>query len=264
MAVRVRSVGIAWEGTLTIGVRVPCKSARLCFAKATHIVVEEHEPLLGLGVAVGQSRHVERGSLVGSVFTTNVLEQLLDNGSSPGVTGVADNRLVKLGVAHVLLLVGHGQTLVDGVSDTKQVVRVDLESLRKARGGTHELRENQRRLVGLVLAENKLHRGGVHAVTETGDQGKVGNREQGKVLVALNSLVATVSSVDEGYLLVVHWSEVKRTVGAVDVADKLGNEALKLGGLGESWGSDLNEDDLATPLGVGEEELFKGLQLRRQ
>jgi len=65
------------------------------------------------------------------VLLIYVLEQLDDDGGSPRVRGVADDALVEFGVSSVLFLVRHDESLIDGVGDSVDIVRVDEESRRE-------------------------------------------------------------------------------------------------------------------------------------
>ena len=104
------------------------------------------------------------------VLVSDILEQLSQDRPGPSVTGVAGNAFEKLSVFLLFLLFGHVQSVVDSLGDTEQVVRVDLKSRVERSGGAHELRKDQRRFVSLILTEDELHRRGVHAVSQRGDQ----------------------------------------------------------------------------------------------
>ena len=207
------------------------------------------------------------------VLGTDVFEDLLQERSGPVVTGVALDAVHHARVPLFLFSVGHVQTLVDRMGDTEQVVRVDLQGRGKGRSGTHEFGQDERRLVRLVLTEDKLHRRGVHTVTERSDEGQIGSREQTKVFVSVDSLMATgewqcavLVSVRfyrkdaSSDLLVMNGSVVKSTVSTVDVADELGDLGLEVGLLGQGRGGDLDEDDLAPPFRVDLQELFESLK----
>jgi hypothetical protein len=53
----------------------------------------------------------------------------------------------------------NGETLIDCFRDAENVMRVDEESGSERVGGAEEFGENQRRLVGVLLTEDVLHRG---------------------------------------------------------------------------------------------------------
>ena len=61
--------------------------------------------------------------------------------------------------------------------------------------------------------------------------------------------------------LVVNGREVEAAVEAVDVADELADSPLELGAVAQAGLSDLDEDNLAAPLGVALEQLLKRLEL---
>lgn len=127
------------------------------------------------------------------VLGSDILEDLLEERSSPVMTGVALDAVHHARMPLLLLTVGHVQPLVDRVRDSEEVVRVDLQGRGKGRSGPHKLREDEGRLVRLVLAENELHRGGVHTVTERSDERQISSREQPKVLVSVDGLVAAMA-----------------------------------------------------------------------
>lgn len=62
---------------------------------------------------------------------------------------------------------------------------------------THELAEDERALLGLLLADDILHARRVHAIAQRGDEREVRDAEQRVELVLLDDLVAarTYSSV---------------------------------------------------------------------
>ena len=128
------------------------------------------------------------------VLVSDILEQLSQDRPGPSVTSVAGDTFEELSVFLLFLLFGHVQSVVDSLGDTEQVVRVDLKSRVERSGGAHELRKDQRRFVSLILTEDELHRRGVHAVSQRGDQSEVGHRQEAEVLVALDGLVAMVSA----------------------------------------------------------------------
>lgn len=63
------------------------------------------------------------------------------------------------------------------------------------------------------------------------------------------------------YLLVMHGDEVQRAIFAVDVGDELRNLPFELGRVRQGRGRDLDEDDVANPLGVVLEQLLEGAKL---
>ena len=71
-----------------------------------------------------------------------------------------------------------------------EVSWVGLQRIRHAARDTHELGENEWRLLRAVLRENELHRRGVHAVAEGRDDAEVGDAQEGVELVFLDCLVA--------------------------------------------------------------------------
>jgi len=136
MAARVRSVGIACDGTLTMGVRVPYKHGirtvsgfrkrhKSCFS--AHVVVEQHESLVRLLISGSKSSLVQCGRLMSLMFGPNILEHGLQKGTGPVVTSVALDTVHHTGVPLGLLGVSHVQPLINGVGDTEEVVGVDLK-----------------------------------------------------------------------------------------------------------------------------------------
>ena len=55
--------------------------------------------------------------------------------------------------------------------------------------------------------------------------------------------------------------EVEAAKLAVDLRDELADLLLQLRRVGEGWRGDLDHDDLADPLRVGEQEVAEGAQL---
>jgi hypothetical protein len=78
------------------------------------------------------------------VLRSDVFEDLLQERSSPVMTGVTLDALHHARMPLLLFAVGHVKTLVDRVGDAEEVVRVDLQGRGKGRRGTHELGEDQR------------------------------------------------------------------------------------------------------------------------
>lgn len=78
------------------------------------------------------------------VLRSDVFEDLLQERSSPVMTGVTLDALHHARMPLHLFAVGHVKTLVDRVGDAEKVVRVDLQGRGKGRRGTHELGEDQR------------------------------------------------------------------------------------------------------------------------
>jgi len=62
-----------------------------------------------------------------SVFTTDILQQVLQHGVRPRMRGMAQYTIQQSIVPLLLLRLRHGETLVDGSSDTEQVVRIDSQ-----------------------------------------------------------------------------------------------------------------------------------------
>lgn len=63
------------------------------------------------------------------------------------------------------------------------------------------------------------------------------------------------------YSLMMHRDEIKRTVLSVDMCNKLGHLSLKFRGVRKSWRSYLYKNDIANPLRVIAEQLFKCTEL---
>jgi hypothetical protein len=176
-----------------MGVSVPCIHSQpepSLHQENTHVVVEQHQSLLGLLVTRLEPAEIKRRGLVRRVLSSDVLQQLPQDRRCPGVTRVSLDGLEQLGVPLLALGLGHGETLVDGFGGAKEVVRVDGQCGLEGRRRAHELGEDKRGFVGLVLAEDELHRSCVHAVSERGDEREVGNREEAKVFVPVDGLVA--------------------------------------------------------------------------
>lgn len=107
------------------------------------------------------------------VISSNVGQELADEGGCPMGTGVGDDLLIHARVPLRLFLVAHDQRPVDRASHAEYVVGVDEQSRIERRSGSHELGDHQRRLVRLVLTDRVLHRGRVHTVSESGDKSEV-------------------------------------------------------------------------------------------
>jgi hypothetical protein len=125
MVSRVLAVGIACDGTLTMGVRVPyqdksmqtldqhrrkhhrAREDREGTQRETYIVIEQHQPLLGSIVLLLELLGVEDGRLVSHVVSSNVLEQLLDDRGRPGMRGVRGDSLEHGLVSGKLFLLVH-------------------------------------------------------------------------------------------------------------------------------------------------------------
>lgn len=141
----------------------------------TYVVVEEHEALLGLGIGARDGGEIQSRSLMSSVLPTDILEQLLEDRSRPGMRGVSDDT-VEQGVVSVLLLsLGHRQTRVDSIGNTEEVMRIDSKGRLERGRGPHELGKDKWGFVCFVLTQSEFHRGRVHTVAERGDQGEIGD-----------------------------------------------------------------------------------------
>ena len=188
---------MACEGTLTIGVRVPfgLSDEKCDVSQMTHVIIKEHEPFLRLPILGQESAEIQSRCLVSRVFTPDILKELLEDRSSPCVTGVPNDTGKEMRVSLGFRLVRHAKTLVDSLGNAEQVVRVDLQRRLKGRGGAHEFGEDKRRLVCFVLAEDKFHRCCVHAVSQGSDQCEVSNGEQAKVFIPLDCLMAALGKV---------------------------------------------------------------------
>lgn len=71
-----------------------------------------------------------------------------------------------------------------------QIPWIDLQSLRHMLADAHEFTDNAWALLRFFLRDNKLHRRGVHPITERRDNSQVSYREQGVELVLFQGLVA--------------------------------------------------------------------------
>lgn len=158
--------------------------------------------------------------------------------------------LVHLVVPLSLLLWAHREPPIDRSSDIPKTPRVDLESFRHVVRDTHEFGEDERALLGALLCNDELHRCGVHAITERGDEGEIGDRQEGIELVFLDGLVVMVDG-----------DEVQRTILSVDMSDELGHLMFQFRRICQGGGCDLDENDLSNPLWVVLQQLFESSQL---
>jgi hypothetical protein len=133
---------------------------------------------------------------------------------------------------------------------------VDEKGIFHVLADAHELTENYRALLCRVLRNHKFHAGGVHTITQRGDDSEICHTEESVELVLLQTLVATRKvrvcsrlACKKG-LLVVDRNKVEASVLSVDVCNDLTDETLKLGGVGEGRAGDLNHDDVANPFRV--------------
>ena len=210
------------------------------FSERTHIVIEEEQPLVRLEVAAFQFTLLHKWSLPGhDVFETHLLQKHLDQVRTPRMTGVEVDDLVHLVVPLSFLLWAHGEATVDCSGDITETPWVDLESLRHVVRNAHEFGEDERTLLGLFLGNNELHRCGIHTITERGDEGEVGDGQEGVEFVLFYRLVVMVDG-----------NEVQRTVLSVDVSDELGYLTLQFWRVCQGRRSDLDKDDLSNPLWI--------------
>ena len=170
---------------------------------------------------------------------THLPEENLDQGRGPRVATVGVHDLVHLVVPGDFLLGAHGEPSIDGSGDVAKTPRVDLESFGHVVGDAHEFREDEWALLGPFLGNDELHRCGVHTITKRGDEGEVGNGQEGVEFVLFDGLVVMMDG-----------NEIERTVLSVDVSDEFGHLMLQFWRICQGGRGDLNEDDLSNPLRV--------------
>lgn len=167
--------------------------ASLFCVNGTYVVIEEEEPLLRFEVAVFQSILLHEWRLPGhDVFVTHLFEEHLDQVGTPRVTCVEVDDLVHLIVSLSLLLGAHRETAVDCGGDVTKTPWVDLESLGHVVGNTHKFGEDEWALLGPFLGNDELHRCGIHAVTERGDEGEISGGQEGVEFIPADRLVVMV------------------------------------------------------------------------
>lgn len=143
---------------------------------------------------------------------------------------------------------------MDGISQLLGVPGIDDDAAVQALCGTGELGKDHH-TVALFLAGDVLVRDEVHAVPRRGDEAHVRDSIEGRQLVRGDRLVHEV----DGHKL--DSAEL-----AVDAANQLvddGAKVLVLLDILTTGDGDLDENDLAYPLGVFCEEDFEGVQLLR-
>ena len=187
------------------------------------------------------------------IFEAHLLEKHLGQVCSPRVTSVYIHDLVHLVVPLGLLLWAHSESSVDCGGDVTEVPWVDLESLRHVVGNAHEFGEDERALLGPFLCNDELHRCGVHAITERGDESEVSDGQEGIEFVLLDGLVVMVDG-----------NKVQRTILSVDVSNELGNLTLQFWRIRQGGRGNLDENDLSNPLRVVLQQFFEGSQLRAE
>lgn len=203
---------------------------------------------------------------------------------------MGSNDFVKFFMTSSLFCGIHGKSLVDCSGDVLMIANTDkrVSYVRKGIRGrgkvcthseiprvnkkcvvhvltdTHELTKNARVLPGVVLRDNVLHAGRIHAVAQGGDDSEVCDAQKCVELVFLKSLMAkrqfklALASVRRQVdVLVVHGDEIQASVLSIDVSNELTNHALKLGGVGKSGTRHLDHDDVADPLRVVLKQLLK-------
>ena len=152
-----------------------------------------------------------------------------------------------------LLLIRHRQPAVNRSRQTTQIPRIDLQRVLHRTSDTHKLAQHQRALLGLLLADDKLHVGRVHAIAQWRDEREVGRAEQCVEFVLADRLV-----------VVMHGDKVEAAEFAIDTRDGLADLPLKLRGIAECGRGDLDKDNIATVLRVVAQELLETLELEEK
>jgi hypothetical protein len=151
-----------------------------------------------------------------------------------------------------------------GEATHSEIPRVNKKCVVHVLTDTHELTKNARVFPGVVLCDNVLHAGRVHAVAQGGDDSEVCDAQKCVELVFLESLMAkrqfklALDGVPRQIdVLVVDGDEIQASILSIDVSNELTNHALEFGGVGKSGTRYLDHDDVADPLRVILKELFK-------
>lgn len=90
------------------------------------VIVKEKKSLVSLLVGISELSGIQRWSVMSSMLSANILQELFEDSGRPCVRGVREDALKQVGVPFSLLFLAHGQTLVDGLSNAQEVMRVDL------------------------------------------------------------------------------------------------------------------------------------------
>lgn len=215
------------------------------------VVVEHEEALSGIPVRLEHKGPVEKRGRDGVLGAAEDIDQPVQERTDPALHILGSDVFVQRFLHGLSLFVAHCQCVVDLVSDTGEVPRVDVNRVLEAARSTAEFGQDQGSIV-LALGDNILQGGCVHAISNRGYQSDVCSPQQRKVFVLAQVLGE-----------VLHWLIPEVTVCAGNTADQFVHSAGNLVLvslcvlLDRGRAGDLNKHHLLVPIGVQLEKALK-------
>jgi hypothetical protein len=177
----------------------------------THVIIKQEQTLPGLFIYILELLSWDIRRLPGGVLCIDLREQHLYQYRSPRVRRMCRHHLMQRRMPCSLLLRGHQQTPVhrlryvlqttrfyplvgqgkEGTAGTHpEIPRVHLQRIRHVLADTHELAQDERRMLRALLRDHELHRCSVHPIPEGRDHAEISGAQQRVEFVLSERLVA--------------------------------------------------------------------------